>query len=135
MKRYIIAVCIILVVAAALIFSWEYIAPPRTVSQICSVKADRVDKVILLNGNNGHKTDITDKDKIKRIFAIINSAKYKYHGKNDRNGFVISMDFYSAGKRIGGVGFASEENMFMSRGCYAKTSGGFNIDELLGYID
>ena len=101
--------------------------------KICSIKADSVSSITLINGNNGHQANIADKNEITSILNIINSAKYKYLKKTDSNGFKLQIKIFSGGKA--NMFFSSDEFMNLDNEQYVKTSGGIDIKELLHYIN
>lgn len=128
-------ICLVLVVVVGVAVSWKYIAPERNVLQICSVKAEDVESITLLNGRNGHKANITDKDKITRILETLKSAKYKYLNNEDRNGFTLNIEILKKDKMVVRMVFPSDEVVLLKKGRYKKTSGGFDINELLKYTE
>lgn len=133
MKKSTIMICIVLAIVAELAVSWKYITPARNVLQICSVKVEDVDSITLLNGRNGHKANIADKDKIRRILDILKSPKYKYLNSESRNGFTLSIEIFKKDKRIARMIFSSDEVVSLKKGRYKKTSGGFDINKVLKY--
>lgn len=154
MKKFISFISILLILLVIVVIgliSYKYISPPKTVIDISSVNINKIDKIALFSGETGKQIEILDKEEIKQILELLDSAKYKYEPSERRSGFTLQITFYSKDKKIGSVGFKSENNVNINRNpyigtyidklldnikcnTYTKTSGGIDINKLLNYI-
>ncbi|HOV69983.1 MAG TPA: hypothetical protein PLZ84_06620 [Clostridia bacterium] len=80
---YLILIVLIIGVGAAIL--WKYMAPPKTITEICGVKRD---DIVLQDGDNGKEAEITDKNEIANILGKINVNKYSYLDSKKYNGFI-----------------------------------------------
>lgn len=69
------------------------------------------------------------------ILGKLNLAQYKYLDNKKSEGFVLGVQLFSKGKEAAYMIFSSDDVLRLSYARYKKTSGGFDIEELLSYIE